>query len=165
MKLSEHVQLIKVELDQHLHCDSDTKELWRHVFNLEREVTELEAALEAPARLTITSSQNGTHMGSYDLGTTVDLKAVVRNGKNTPIADTLTWSSDQGTVVAGDNGTADDGTVYMTATLINVPSPGTVNVVATTSNGLGFTDAIVFNDPADAVPASIEVTDSVAPAA
>lgn len=161
MELRGHIELLRVELDRHRHC-GDTAELWRRFFNLEAELGRIEDVLDGPARLTITSSQNGTHMSTYDLGTTVDLKSVVRNAKGAPIAADLNWSSDQGTVIAGQNGTADDGTVFMTAQLVNVPSPGDVSVTATTANGVTSTDVVTFADPADVIPATMEITDSAA---
>ena len=164
MELRGHIELLKIELDRHRHC-GDTAELWHHVFNLEAELGRIEDVLDGPARLTITSSQNGTHMNTYDLGTTVDLKSTVRNAKGTAIAADLTWSSDQGTVITGPNGTADDGTVFMTAQLVNVPSPGDVTVTAATTNGVTSDDVITFADPADAIPATMEISDSAAPAA
>lgn len=162
MSLTEHVVLIKEELDRHWRCGSDTRELWRHIFNLEREVAELEAERDVPAHIEVTASQEGQPMGSYNIGTTVNLTATVKNDKGANIADTLSWTSDQGTVTAGPDGVDANGAVVMTAQLVNVPAAGTVNVVATTSNGLAFTDAITFTDPADAVPASIDVTDAAA---
>lgn len=104
-------------------------------------------------------------MGSYTAGTTVDLTAVVTaevDGQTVQISDTLTWTSDQGTVTAGPDSTDANGNVVMTATLINAPV-GTANVTATTSNEIPATDPVVFTEAAP-VPSAISVTDSAAPA-
>lgn len=103
-------------------------------------------------------------MGSYTAGTTVDLTASVQDDRGNYVSDTVSWTSDQGTVTPGPDGTDASGNVCMTATLVNAPV-GTANVVATTSNGVAFTDAIEFTDPNAGIPASITVTDTAAPAA
>lgn len=119
-----------------------------------------------PEHITVTASQEGTHMGSYNIGTDVELTAVVKNDQGVNIADNVTWTaSPEGTVTAGANGTDADGGVTMTAVLTGVTVPGDVAVTATTDNGLSFTDTITFTDPNAGVPASITVTDSAAPTA
>lgn len=100
-------------------------------------------------------------MGTYTAGTPVTVTATVKNDQGVNVPDALSWASDQGTVNPNPNGVDADGNVVMTATLVNAPV-GTATVTATTSNGLPSTDAIVFTDPAAAVPASISLTDSAA---
>ena len=113
-----------------------------------------------PVSITITASQEGTTMGTYTAGTPVDLVADVKNDQQVDLADTVTWTADQGTVIADPA----DPTNPLKAQLVNAPV-GTVTVTGTTSNGLVATDPIVFTDPNAAVPASITISDSAAPAA
>lgn len=117
-----------------------------------------------PVHITVTTSQEGTTMGSYSIGTDVDLTAVVKNDQGVNIADNVTWTADEGTVTPGANGTDADGGVTMTAVLSGITAAGDVAVTATTDNGLAFTDTVTFTDPNADVPASIVVTDSAAPA-
>lgn len=150
---------------------------------IQRELDELEAEIDAeadlcaytcvchchhrhrrPAHIYVTTSQEGTHMGSYAINADVDLTAVVKNDQGQNITDDVTWTSTDGTVTAGANGTDADGGVTETAVLSGVSIAGDVSVTATTSNGLTFTDTITFTDPNATVPASITVTDNAAAA-
>lgn len=157
---------LRSHLRHRLHADFD--HLHRLLDLLEAEIeTELGGCTchrSRPAHITVTTSQEGTHMGSYNTGTDVDLTAVVKNDQGVNIADDVTWSAAEGTVTAGANGTDADGGVTMTAVLTGVTVPGDVAVTATTDNGLSFTDTVTFTDPAASVPASIVVTDSAATA-
>lgn len=167
------------EVRGHLHhrIHADFEEIYRLLDQLEVEV-EIQAngcaeicvchchhRHNRAATITVTTSQEGTTtMGSYNIGTDVDLTAVVKNDQGVNIADDVTWSTAEGTVTAGANGTDADGGVTMTAVLTGVTAAGDVAVTATTDNGLSFTDTITFTDPAASVPASIVVTDSAATA-
>lgn len=157
---------LRSHLRHRLHADFD--HLHRLLDLLEAEIeTELGGCTchrSRPAHITVTTSQEGTHMGSYNIGTDVDLTAIVKNDQGVNIADDVTWSAAEGTVTAGANGTDADGGVTMTAVLTGVTVPGDVAVTATTDNGLSFTDTVTFTDPAASVPASIVVTDSAATA-
>jgi hypothetical protein len=83
---------------------------------------------------------------TFPLGKTITLTATVENAETVVIPDNVTWTADQGTI-------SPDATNPEVATLVNAPI-GTVNVTATTSNGIVATDAL---DIVDNVPASITI--------
>lgn len=165
---------VRGHLHHRLHADFD--EIHRLLDELETEVeTQANSCADIcvchchhrhkrPASITVTASQKGTTMGSYNTGTDVEFVAVVKNDQGVNIADNVTWSSLEGTVTPGANGTDANGGVTMTAVLSGVTAAGDVAVTATTDNGLAFTDTITFTDPNAGVPASITVTDTAAPA-
>jgi hypothetical protein len=148
---------LHADFDQ-LHCLLDQLEA-----EIDAELSGCTCHRGRPAHITVTTSQEGTTMGSYNIGTDVDLTAVVKNDQGVNIADNVTWTATEGAVTAGANGTDETGAVVMTAVLSGITAAGDVAVTATTDNGLPFTDTVSFTDPAASVPASIVVTDSAAP--
>lgn len=161
MSLHSRLAAIESHLREHRYqCWTDLRELELEVSFLRREVDEVEDDCHLiPASVTITAYLKGSTVADqmFPSGATINLVATVKNAPTAanpdgvPVPNAVTWTADQGTLIA-------DSANPELATLVNVPD-GVVTVTVSTTNGITHSHTYELGD---VTPATVDFTATAA---
>lgn len=148
MSISERLEAIRIEIDDHEQCHDNTHMLRHHLRELRREIAELETwrhRYEA-VRIILTFHEGADMADRYAAGSPVPVSVKPLNREGEQVPDTVTWTVSSGTV------TPDETTLAAT---IDGADVGTLTVTVTDPSGLSASGSVEIYD---GTPASLELS-------
>lgn len=159
MHSRDRITAIRIELNEHWRCGSDTREIERHLDQLlieiaaeNVELADIRAQLAELLRRTpdhtpahVTVQVEGTSM-SFAPGQTITFTATSDNAEGLPVADDYTWTVSAGTPVAGPDTSS-----------VTVSDAPLGDVTATATDSLGLSGSVTIS-VVDQTPAVVTVT-------